>query len=101
MELYAKIKTLNSEQERNFEPHQRSSFVTGNWYDRKNCSLVSTNRYINSNRKDYTQEMQKMIDVVKVRSLVERRENNNRKDDIIETIQKKKLDGDKEEEGII
>ena len=43
-----------------------------NWYDRKNSSLVSTNRFINSNRKD----------------------------DIIETIQKKKLDGDKEK-GII
>ena len=51
-------------------------------------------------RKDYSQEMQKMIDVVKVRSSIERQENNNRKDDIIETIQKMKLDGDKEK-GII
>ena len=43
-------------------------------------------------RKDYSQ-------VVKVRSSIERQEDNNRKDDIIETIQKKKLDiidGDKE-----
>ena len=55
---------------------------------------------LNSNRKDYSQEMQKMIDIVKIRSSIERQENNNRKDDIIETIQKKKLDGDKEK-GII
>ena len=58
-------------------------------------------------RKDYSQEVQKMIDVVKVRSSIERQEYNNRKEDIIETIQKnpsaiiqkKKLeiiDGDKE-----
>ena len=78
-----KIKALNSKQEKNFgphqrsslknfEPYQRSSLVIDNWYDRKNSSLVSTNRFINSNRKD----------------------------DIIETIQKKKLDGDKEK-GII
>ena len=46
--------------------------MTNNWYDRKNSSLVSINKFINSNRKD----------------------------DIIETIQKKKLDGDKEK-GII
>ena len=72
MELYEKIKSFNSEQERNFEPYQRSSLVIDNWYDRKNSSLVSTDRFINSNRKD----------------------------DIIETIQKKKLDGDKEK-GII
>ena len=52
MELYEKIKALNSEQERNFEPYQRSSLVTDNWYDRKNNSLVSTNRFINSSRKD-------------------------------------------------
>ena len=51
-------------------------------------------------RKYYSQEMQKMIDVVKVRISIERQENNNRKDDIIETIQKKKIDGDKEK-GII
>ena len=111
LELYEKIKALNSEQERNFEPHQRSSLVTDNWHDRKNSSLASTDRFINSNRKDYSQEVQKMIDVVKVRSSIERQENNNRKDDIIETIQrnpstiiqKKKLeiiDGDKEK-GII
>ena len=97
LELYEKIKVLNSEQERNFKPHQRSSLVTDNWYDRKNSSLASTNRFINSNRKDYSQEVQKMIDIVKVRSSIERQENNNRKDDIIETIQKKKIDGDKEE----
>ena len=58
-------------------------------------------------RKDYSQEVQEMIDVVKVRSSIERQEYNNRKEDIIETIeknpsaiiQKKKLeiiDGDKE-----
>ena len=41
-----------------------------------------------------------MIDVVKVRSSIESQEYNDRKDDIIETIQKKKLDGDKEK-GII
>ena len=39
-------------------------------------------------RKDYSQEVQKMIDVVKVRSSIERQEDNNRKDDIIKTIQK-------------
>ena len=118
LELYEKIKSLNSKQERNFEPHQRSSLVTDNWYDRKNNSLVSTDRFINSSRKDdernnlktlettlterkdYSQEVQKMIDVVKVRSSIERQGNNNKKDDIIETIQKKKLDGDKEK-GII
>ena len=103
-----KIKALNSKQEKNFgphqrsslknfEPYQRSSLVTNNWYDRKNSSLVSTDRFINSNRKNYSQEVQKMIYVVKVRSSIERQENSNRKDDIIETIQKKKIDGDKEE----
>ena len=101
LDLYEKFKALNSEQKRNFEPHQRSSLVTDNWHDRKNSSLVSTNRFINSNRKDYRQEVQKMIDLVKDRSSIERQENNNRKDDIIETIQKKKIDGDKEEKGII
>ena len=139
LDLYEKIKALNSEQERNFESHQRSSLVTDNWHDRKNSSLVSTDRLINitcgkddgrnslktletiliekkqnssikimqykednkkdfDERKDYSQEVQKMIDVGKVRSSIESQENNNRKDDIIETIQKKKLDGDKEEE---
>ena len=43
-----KIKALNSEQERNIEPHQRSSLVTDNWHDRKNSSLVSTDRFINT-----------------------------------------------------
>ena len=62
----------------------------------KNSSLVSTDRFINSNRKDYRQEMQKMIDIVKVRSSIERQENIDRKDNIIEIIQKKKQDGDKE-----
>ena len=45
--------------------------------------------------------MQKMIDIVKIRSSIERQENNNRKDDIIKTIQKKKIDiidEDKEKE---
>ena len=44
--------------------------------------------------------MKKMIVVVNVRSSIESQENNNRKDDIIETIQKKNLDRDKEK-GII
>ena len=100
LDLYEKIKALNSEQKRNFEPYQRSSLVTDNWHDRKNNSLVSTDRFINGNRKDYSQKVQKMIDVVKVRSSIESQENNDRKDDIIETIQKKKLDGGKEK-GII
>ena len=113
LELYEKIKALNSKQEGSFEPNQRLSLVTNNWYDRKNNSLVSTDRFINGSRKndrglkvterpivitykdnkkdfderkDYSQEVQKMIDVVKVRSSIERQENNNRKDDIIETI---------------
>ena len=47
LDLYEKIKALNSIQERNFEPHQRSSLVIDNWHDRKNSSLVSTNRFIN------------------------------------------------------
>ena len=45
--------------------------------------------------------MQKMIDIVKIRSSIKRQENNNRKDDIIETIQKMKIDiidEDKEKE---
>ena len=81
LDLYEKIKALNSIQERNFEPHQRSSLVIDNWHDRKNSSLVSTNRFINitcrkddgrnnlktlettlTERKDYSQEVQKMID---------------------------------------
>ena len=76
-----KIKALNSKQERNFEPYQRSSLVTNIWHDRKNRSLVSTDRFINitcrkddgrnnlktlettlTERKDYSQEVQKMID---------------------------------------
>ena len=42
-----------------------------------------------------------MIDVVKIRSSIKRQENNNRKDDIMETILKKKIDiidEDKEKE---
>ena len=97
-----KIKALNSEQERNFEPHQRSSLVIDNWHDRKNSSLVSTDRLINitcrkadernnlktlettlTERKDYSHA---------VKSSIESQESNNRKDDIIGTIQKKKLD---------
>ena len=42
-----KIKALNSKQERNFEPYQRSSLVIDNWYDRKNSNLVSTDKFIN------------------------------------------------------
>ena len=85
--------------------------MTDNWHDRKISSLVSTNRFINSSRKDdrglkvterpivitykdnnerkdNSQEVQKIIDVVKLRSSIERQENNNREDDIIETIHK-------------
>ena len=47
LDLYEKIKALNLEQERNFEPHQRSSLVTDNWHDRKNSSLVSIGRFKN------------------------------------------------------
>ena len=121
MELYEKIKALNSEQERNFEPHQRSSLVTDNWHDRKNSSLVSIDRFINITcRKDDGRNNLKTVDTILterkdysyvVRSSIESQENNNRKDDIIETIQKnpgaiiqKKIDiidGDKEEKGII
>ena len=74
--------------------------MTNNWHDGKNSSLVSIDRFINSNRNDYSQKVQKMIDSVKVRNSIESQENNDRKDDIIETIQKKKLDGGKEK-GII
>ena len=74
--------------------------MTNNWQDGKNSSLVSIDRFINSNRNDYSQKVQKMIDSVKVRNSIESQENNDRKDDVIETIQKKKLDGDKEK-GII
>ena len=52
LDLYEKIKALKSKQERNFEPHQRSSLVTDNWHDRENSSLVSTDRFIDSSRKD-------------------------------------------------
>ena len=38
LDLYEKIKALNSKQERNFEPYQRSSLVTDIWHDRKNTS---------------------------------------------------------------
>ena len=74
--------------------------MTDNWHDRKNSSLVSIDRFINSNRKDYSQEVQRMIDVVKVRNSIESQDNNDRKDDIIETIQEMKLERDKEK-GII
>ena len=47
LDLYEKIKALNSKQERNFEPYQRSSLVTDIWHDRKNRSLVSTDIFIN------------------------------------------------------
>ena len=47
LDLYEKIKALNSKQERNFEPYQRSSLVTDIWHDRKNRSLVSTDKFIN------------------------------------------------------
>ena len=86
--------------------------MTDNWHNEKNS--VIENWHINSSRKDdrelkvterpivitykdnkkdfderkdYSQEVQKMIDIVKVSS-IERQKNNNRKDDIIETIQK-------------
>ena len=35
LEHYEKIKSLNLEQERYFEPHQRSPLVIDNWYERK------------------------------------------------------------------
>ena len=86
--------------------------MTDNWHNEKNS--IIENWHINSSRKDdrelkvterpivitykdnkkdfderkdYSQEVQKMIDIVKVSS-IERQKNNNRKDDIIETIQK-------------
>ena len=117
LDLYERIKALNSDQERNFEPHQRSSLVIDNWHDRKNSSLVSTNRFINITcRKDDEKNNLKTLETTRterkdyshvVWSSIESQENNNRKDDIIETIQKnpsiiiqkKKLnaiDGDKE-----
>ena len=80
---------------------------------KKQNSFIEIMQYKENNKKNfderkyYNQEMQKMIDVVKVRSSIERQENNNRKDDMIEPIQKnpsaiiqKKIDiidGDKEE----
>ena len=132
MDLYEKIKALNSKRE--FEPLHRSTLtktMIDKWHNERNS--VIENWHINSSRKDdrelkvterpivitykdnkkdfderkdYSQEVQKMIDIVKVSS-IERQKNNNRKDDIIETIQKnpsaiiqkKKLeiiDGDKE-----
>ena len=82
-----------------------------NWHDRKNSSLVSIDRFINITcRKDDGRNNLKTVDTILterkdysyvVRSSIESQENNNRKDDIIETIQKKKIDGDKEEKGII
>ena len=92
-----------------------------NWHDRKNSSLVSIDRFINITcRKDDGRNNLKTVDTILterkdysyvVRSSIESQENNNRKDDIIETIQKsptaiiqKKMDiidGDKEEKGII
>ena len=41
LDVYEKFKALNLEQERNFEPHQRSSLVIDNWHDRKSSSLVN------------------------------------------------------------
>ena len=110
---------------------ERKNDRKDNWHDRKNNSLVSTDRFINGSRKndrglkvterpivitykdnkkdfderkDYSHVVQKMIEVEKVRSSIEkmqekddieRQENNNRKDGIvmertthIETIQK-------------
>ena len=113
MDLYEKIKALNSKRE--FEPHHRSPLtktMIDKWHNERNS--VIENWHINSSRKDdrelkvterpivitykdnkkdfderkdYSQEVQKMIDIVKVSS-IERQKNNNRKDDIIETIQK-------------
>ena len=63
LDLYEKIKALNSDQERNFEPHQRSSLVTDNWHDKKNSSLVSTDRFINITcRKDDEKNNLKTLD---------------------------------------
>ena len=113
MDLYEKIKALNSKRE--FEPLHRSTLtktMIDKWHNERNS--VIENWHINSSRKDdrelkvterpivitykdnkkdfderkdYSQEVQKMIDIVKVSS-IERQKNNNRKDDIIETIQK-------------
>ena len=113
LDLYEKMKSLNLERE--FKPLHRSPLTktrTNNWHNERNS--VIENWHINSSRKDdrelkvterpivitykdnkkdfderkdYSQEVQKMIDIVKVSS-IERQKNNNRKDDIIETIQK-------------
>ena len=142
MDLLAKLKALNLE--RKFEPHHRSPLIktmTDNWHNKRNS--VIENWHINSSRKDdrelkvterpititykdnkkdfderkdYSHVVQKMIEVEKVRSSIEkmqekddieRQENNNRKDGIVmertthietiqknpsATIQKKKLD---------
>ena len=107
------MKALNSKRE--FEPLHRSPLtktMIDKWHNERNS--VIENWHINSSRKDdrelkvterpivitykdnkkdfderkdYSQEVQKMIDIVKVSS-IERQKNNNRKDDIIETIQK-------------
>ena len=113
MDLYEKMKSLNLERE--FKPLHRSPLtktMIDNWHNEMNNvienwhinssrkddrKLKATNRPITiaykdnkidfDERKDYSQEVQKMIDIVKVSS-IERQKNNNRKDDIIETIQK-------------
>ena len=64
--------------------------------EKKQNSSIEIMQYKEDNKKDYSH-------VVKVRSSIESQENDNRKDDMIEAIQKKKLDvinGDKEK-GII
>ena len=101
---------------REFEPHHRSPLtktMIDNWPNERN--IVIENWHINNSRKDdrelqatkrpiaisykdnkedfderkdYSHIVQKIIEVEKVRSSLERQENNNRKDDIIETIQK-------------
>ena len=101
---------------REFEPHHRSPLrktMIDNWPNERN--IVIKNWHINNSRKDdrelqatkrpiaisykdnkedfderkdYSHIVQKIIEVEKVRSSLERQENNNRKDDIIETIQK-------------
>ena len=48
--LSGRMKALNSEKDRQFEPHHRSPLIkilTDNWHNRQMDSLVSTDRLIN------------------------------------------------------
>ena len=48
--LPERMKALNSEKDRQFEPHHRSPLIktlTDNWHNRQMDSLVSTDRLIN------------------------------------------------------